>query len=82
MLAVLIVTYIVLVDLAKIPFYRAQRAQAATASSPPATDAQRSARRVRRRAAPFVTLSLAGPGQGLFRRRVTQDNLGLPLSRR
>jgi Mg2+-importing ATPase len=78
-LVLLIVIYMVLVDLAKIPFYRAHRAQSATASSP-ATDAQRSARRVRRRAAPFVTLSLAGPGQGLVRRRPPKTPSALPLS--
>ena len=62
-LAVLIVVYMALVDLGKIPFYWAHRARPATASPQPATDTQRSARRLRRRAAPFTTHTLTGPGR-------------------
>jgi len=68
-LCLLIVTYIVLVELAKTPFYQAHRAQPAEPSTPSATDDQRSARRVRRRAAPFTTHRLTGPGGWLSRRR-------------
>jgi P-type Mg2+ transporter len=75
-LAVLIVTYMVLVDLAKIPFYRARRAQPATASPQPATDAQRSARQLRRRAAPYTTHRLTSPGRWLSRRRSPATTAG------
>ncbi len=68
-LAVLIVIYMALVDLAKIPFYRVHRAQPATASPQPATDAQRSARQLRRRAAPYTIHRLTGPGRWLSPRR-------------
>ena len=80
-LAVLIVVYMALVDLAKIPFYRAHRARPATASPQPATDTQRSARRLRRRAAPFTTHTLTGPGWPT-RRTITCDNRDLTTLRR
>ena len=70
----LIVAYLVLVDVAKSLFYRAQRAQRAPSAQPsrhgarPVADQQRSVRRLHRRAAPFTVHTLAGPGRWLLHR--------------
>ena len=70
----LIVAYLVLVDVAKSLFYRAQRAQPAPGAQPsrhgarPVADHQRSVRRLHRRAAPFTVHTLAGPGRWLLHR--------------
>jgi Mg2+-importing ATPase len=74
-LVVLIVAYIVLVDVAKALFYRAQDARPAPSAQPsppggrPVADRQRSARQLHRRAAPFTVHVLAGPGRWLLPRR-------------
>jgi P-type Mg2+ transporter len=72
-LVVLIVAYIVLVDVAKALFYRAHGARPAVpGAQPPIPRAQpatdtRSARRLHRRAAPFVVHTLTGPGRWFLR---------------
>ena len=73
-LVVLIVTYMVLVDVAKALFYRAHAARPAVpAAKPPipgtrpATD-PRSVRRFHRRAAPFTIHMLTWPGRWLVNR--------------
>ena len=75
-LAVLIVAYMVLVDVAKSLFYRAYAARPAVPSAPPAASraqaaarVRRSARRqLRRRAAPFTAHTVTGPGRLLLQR--------------
>jgi len=64
-LAVLIVAYLVLVDVAKSFFYRAQAARPAVPGAQPATD--RAGRLLHRRAAPFVVKALTGPGRWILR---------------
>ena len=72
-LAVLIVAYMVLVDVAKALFYRAHDARAAVPSAqPPISGAQpatdlRTVRWLHRRAAPFTVKVLTGPGRWLLR---------------
>jgi Mg2+-importing ATPase len=72
-LAVLIVAYMALVDVAKGLFYRAHDARAAvTGAQPPISGAQpatdlRTVRRLHRRAAPFTVKVLTGPGRWFLR---------------
>jgi Mg2+-importing ATPase len=72
-LAVLIVAYMVLVDVAKALFYRAHDARAAVpGAQPPISGAQpatdlRTVRWLHRRAAPFTVKVLTGPGRWLLR---------------
>jgi magnesium-transporting ATPase (P-type) len=72
-LVVLIVADIVLVDVAKALFYRAHGARPAVpGAQPPIPRAQpatdtRSARRLHRRAAPFIVHTLTGPGRWFLR---------------
>jgi Mg2+-importing ATPase len=75
-LVVLIVAYMVLVDVAKSLFYRAQAERPAVPSAQPPIGAQpaadpRSVRQLHRRAAPFVVKTLTGPGRFLLRRSAT-----------
>jgi Mg2+-importing ATPase len=67
-LIVLIVAYLVLVDVAKSLFYRAQ-AERTAPSPPPAADRRRAARRLHRRAAPFTAYRLTAPGRWFVSRR-------------
>jgi Mg2+-importing ATPase len=67
-LVVLIVVYLVLVDVAKSVFYRAQ-AERQAPSPPPAADRRRAARGLHRRASPFTTYRLTAPGRWLVSHR-------------